>query len=217
MKRKLLFSLIISAVLFFASFSYADDISAKPVIECCNIYADIELDAWYHDGVHFCILNEFMNGKGSGKFYPKANITRAELVSILWKMSGRPEAKTASAFIDVPANKWCAGQIAWASEASVVRGYGDVFYPDRAITREEFALILYNYAKSLGEANEDVKAFELEYKDRSNIHSWADEAVRWCSMKDILKGKENGIFDPRGTASRAEAATMIKRFCNREK
>ena len=95
-----------------------------------------------------------------------------------------------------------------------MEGYdAEHFGPNDPITREQLAVILYRYAKSKGQGFTGSWMFLLDFTDRADISAWADEAVHWCSMKGIVTGRNGGIFDPQGSATRAEAAVMIQRFC----
>ena len=102
----------------------------------------------------------------------------------------------------------------WAAAEKIVSGYdAEHFGPNDPVTREQLATILYNYAKYKGQGFSGSWMFLLDFVDRTDISSWADEAVHWCSMKGIVTGKDGKVFDPQGKATRAEAAAMVQRFC----
>ena len=102
----------------------------------------------------------------------------------------------------------------WAQGKGIVNGYTDgTFGPNNPITREQMAAILYRYAQYKGQGFTGSWMFLLDFVDRADIASWADEAVHWCTMKGIVNGKAGKVFDPKGNATRAEAAAMIQRFC----
>ena len=187
--------------------------SACPKNAICPIamFIDAKPTEWYHDGVHFCVENGYMQGVSANKFAPSGTLSRAMIVTMLWRLEGKPVVNYAMSFKDVKADQWYTDAIRWAQSTGVVEGYNaDSFGPDDDVTREQLATILYCYAQSKGEGFTGDWMFLLDFVDRTDISSWADEAVHWCSMKGIVGGK---VFDPQGYATRAEAATMLQRFC----
>ena len=136
------------------------------------------------------------------------------IVTMLWRLDGEKYPNYAMSFLDVPEAAWYTEAIRWAVSEKIVSGYdAGHFGPDDPITREQLASILYNYAKYKGQGFTGSWMFMLDFADRADISSWADEAVHWCSMKGVVNGKSGNVFDPQGTATRAEAASMIQRFC----
>lgn len=200
----------------FSNYVVAYDENACPQDETC-VYAkftDADTKAWYHDGVHFCVANGYMQGVSADKFAPNGTLSRGMIVTMLWRMEGEPVVNYAMSFKDVPADKWYTEAIRWAQSTGVVDGYSaDAFGPSDDVTREQLAAILYNYAKLKGQGFTGSWMFLLDFVDRADISSWADEAVHWCSMKGIVNGKDGKVFDPQGNATRAEAASMVQRFC----
>lgn len=200
----------------FSNYVVAYDENACPQDETC-VYAkftDADTKAWYHDGVHFCVDNGYMQGVSADKFDPSGTLSRGMIVTMLWRMEGEPVVNYAMSFKDVKADQWYTEAIRWAQSNKIVDGYSaDSFGPNDPITREQMAAILYNYAKFKGQGFTGDWMFLLDFADRTDISSWADEAVHWCSMKGIANGKDGKVFDPQGNATRAEAATMMQRFC----
>ena len=179
-------------------------------------FDDTANDGWWHDGIHYCVENGLMTGVRSNQFSPRGTTTRAMIVTILWRMEGEPVVDHAMSFTDVLPDMWYTEAIRWAQSTGIVKGYdAKTFGTYDAVTREQLSLILYRYAQSKGEGFTGSWMFLLDFDDIDQIHAWADEAVHWCSMNGIVKGKENNLFDPRGNATRAEVATMIQRFCER--
>ena len=155
-----------------------------------------------------------MQGVSADKFDPSGTLSRGMIVTMLWRMEGEPVVNYAMSFKDVPADKWYTEAIRWAQSTGVVDGYSaDSFGPNDNVTREQLAAILYNYAKIKGQGFTGDWMFLLDFADRTDISSWANEAVHWCSMKGIVNGKAGKVFDPQGNATRAEAATMVQRYC----
>ncbi len=170
-------------------------------------FADADPTAWYHDGVHYCLENSLMSGFGNGAFGPGQPITRAQLVQILHNREGRPPVNYLMQFKDVPGGVWYTEAVRWAASQGVVNGYNRYkFGPDDNITREQLAVMLWRYAGSPGATD------NLHFRDAEKISGYALEALRWAVGQDIMQGKGDGILDPKGTATRAEAAAMLMRF-----
>ena len=189
--------------------------TACPKDGACPLAAFTDLDpaAWYHDGVEYCLQNGLMNGVGNGKFDPNGATSRAMIVTILYRLENEPAVTAANPFTDVAAGQWYTDAVIWASVNNIVAGYGDGrFGPDDAITREQLATILYRYAQSKGEGFKGLWSFKLDFPDAADVSDWANEAMSWMVMNGIINGKD-GKLVPKGEASRAEAATMLQRFC----
>ena len=177
-------------------------------------FTDTANDAWWHDGIHYCLDNGLMVGVSATKFDPTGNITRGMIVTILWRLESEPYVNYAMSFKDVPVEQWYTEAVRWAASEKIVSGYDtEHFGPNDPITREQLATILYNYTKSKGQGFTGDWMFLLDFVDRADISEWADEAVHWCSAKGIVNGKAGKVFDPQGTATRAEAAAVIQRLC----
>ena len=206
-------------VLHFSNYVIAYD--AEKVAECpkdetCPMaaYDDLNLTKWYHDGVHFCLENGLMNGVGGGKFDPNGATSRAMIVTILYRLEGEPAVTGENPFSDVADGKWYTDAVIWAAENKIVEGYGNgTFRPAADITREQLATILYRYAQYKGE---DVSVGEdtniLSFEDAFEWSDWSVKALQWAVGSGIINGKDGKIV-AKGNASRAEAATMIQRFC----
>lgn len=158
------------------------------------------------------------NGPKAGCFGPNDNITRAQIVTILWRQQGQPVSTYAMDFKDIKdPNEWYYNAVRWAAENGIVTGYlsganAGKFKPDDNITREQLALILQRFADYCGKDSTtqgDISGFP----DVNKVSDWAIEGMRWAVGKGIISGKGDGRLDPGGTATRAEAATMIMRFC----
>ena len=195
----------------------AEKAAACPKDDTCPMAAFTDLDPtlWYHDGIHFCLDNGMMNGVGGNKFDPNGTTSRAMIVTILYRMENEPKVTGENPFTDVEDGKWYTNAVLWAAENKIVEGYGNgKFKPNDDITREQLATILYRYAQSKGQGFTGAWMFLLDYPDASEISSWADEAMHWCVMNEIINGKD-GKLVPGGDASRAEAATMLMRYCTK--
>ena len=177
-------------------------------------FADVAEGAWYYDAVSYVYANGLMDGVSASEFAPDTTLTRAMLVTILWRMEGEPVVNYLMPFTDVDGGAWYAEAVRWAASEGIVTGVSDTsFAPNAEITREQLAAILWRYAKYKGY---DVSIGEstniLSYADFDEIGEYAIPALQWACGEGIISGRGGGILDPRGTASRAEAAAMLQRF-----
>lgn len=175
----------------------------KDVIPGDHYYGSV----WYANN-HDPLL---MNGVSADSFDPKGNLTRAAIVTVLYRLEGSPATAAASEFNDVPANQWYSDAVVWAVKYGITNGYGDGrFGPDDPITREQLAVFLYRYAKS---RNIIVPAYgKLLQSDASKIDSWALDAMTWAYSKGIIEEVE-GMLAPVDKALRHMIATALTRFC----
>ena len=180
---------------------------APPVPDCYfEDYTDCP-DAWYHEAVDFAVANELMYGTGIGKFEPNGTMTRAMMVTVLYRMAGNPAVSGPSSFTDVPENEWYSDAIAWAQDNGIVLGVlADKFAPNDYVTREQIATILWRY-EGKPEATADLEAF----KDADMISEYAVEAMTWAVSEGIFNGDE-GNLKPTDDATRAEFACIIMRY-----
>ena len=171
-------------------------------------FTDLDVGAWYHEAVDFVLGNHLMNGFGNGLFGPNAQLTRAQLTQILYNREGKPAVTGGSKFTDVDKNAWYSDAVNWAVANGIVGGYGNgKFGPDDNITREQLAVMLWRYAKSPAATNK-----KLDFKDAGETSNYALDAIRWAVENGIINGKGNGILDPKGQATRAQTAQMLKNF-----
>ena len=182
-----------------------DDQPAEPVV-----FTDVAEKAWYHDAVEYAVTNGLMKGVGNGKFDPEGSMTRAMLVTVLWRYEGEP-AEGENTFIDVPDGTWYTEAVAWAAANGVVGGVGNgKFEPEGNITREQMATILFRYAQKKG--IDTSKRGELSgFPDSGKVSSWAKDAIQWAVAEDIINGSDGKLL-PQGNATRAQVATILMRF-----
>lgn len=174
-------------------------------------FSDVKESDWFFESVKFAEANKLMNGVSANKFAPMNNLTRGMLVTILYRLAGEPES-SASSFADVEASAWYSNGIAWAAENKVVNGVGDnKFAPNANITREQIALIMYNYSKLKGVDTTETQGVDA-FSDADKVSDWAKDAVEWSVGAGILSGKGSGVLDPKGNATRAEIATILMRY-----
>ena len=177
-------------------------------------FTDVDTAKWYHLSVDYVLAHKMMNGVSSRAFAPNANLTRGMLVQILYNLEGKPKG-TAANFSDVQADAWYAEAVGWAASNKVVTGYADgTFRPNAAVTREQAAAILYRYAQS---KSIDVSVGEntniLSYVDVQQASEYAIPALQWAVGAGVLNGKNGGRLAPTGTATRAEIAAIMQRWC----
>lgn len=177
-------------------------------------FADVAQDAWYKEYVDYAAEHGIFNGTSASTFSPDANITRAQFVQVLANLENvdTSDRKVTAGFTDVPSGKWYTAAVKWASENGIVNGMGEgIFAPDNNITREQMCVMLINYTTFKGISLDKAEA-KTVFADDREISSWAKAAVYTCQQADIVSGKGENIFDPKGTGTRAEAATIFTEF-----
>ncbi len=193
----------------------ASDPNYKPVDPTPEAtFTDVSETAWYKNSVDYAVEHGLMNGTGSNTFEPESTMTRAMLVTVLWRYANAPK-PGANPFTDVPNGKWYTDAVAWAAESGVVNGVGDgKFEPDGSVTREQMATILYRYAQKAG--IDTSKHTELSaFPDASRVSAYARAPMQWIVAESVIGGsRENGQdwLNPQGNATRAEVATILMRF-----
>lgn len=181
-----------------------------------SIFSDVKKGAWYCAPIQYVYDNKIMTGMTKTTFEPNTSLNRAMAATILYKLSQTSSKFNLSStntenFSDVPSNAWYTQAVKWAAGAGIVKGYSSTtFGPSNEITREQFATILYAYAKKLG-CNVSATASLSGYSDSGKISSYAVTAMKWAVAKKIMAGS-NGKLCPKDSLTRAEAATMIKSF-----
>ncbi len=171
-------------------------------------FVDVAEDAWYYEAVKYVYENGLMIGTADDTFAPNSTLSRAMVAQILYNLEGQPTADGKSSFTDASGH-WAANAIAWAQETGVVSGYeNNTFRPNRAVTREELAQMLYNYAQYKGitlPALGDLSKFP----DGDEVSDWAQTAMSWANGLGAINGYEDNTLRPGGNTTRAEAASMI--------
>ena len=184
------------------------DTHSHATVDVSDIFIDIAPDAWYKDAVQYAYDNGLMTGTSATEFAPEQTTTRAMIVSILARLENVTTAEAAG-FNDVN-DEWYATAVNWAANVGVVNGYEDnTFQPNTAITREQLAAILMNYAAYKGE---DVsnRADLTSYTDQPS--TWAEEAMQWAVAEGLISGVTNDQLQPQGNATRAQVAAILQRF-----
>ena len=180
-----------------------------------NPFTDVRPDDWFYEAVIFVYQNNLMNGTSATTFSPNDATTRAQIATIFYRMAGSPAVENTNPFTDVPygpGTDWYYDAVLWVQQNGIMQGYGDnLFGPGDPVTREQLAVIFYNYAKFKGydtTASGDLSGFT----DAGDLSPWAQEAMKWAVGSGVMSGKGNGILDPKGTATRAEIAAMLQNF-----
>ena len=176
-------------------------------------FPDVTEGDWFYDAVRYAYENGLMDGVGDNLFAPNSDTTRAQLVTILYRLEGQPAPSGDSGFSDVAAGTWYTDAVAWAAENGIVNGVSETeFAPGKDITREQLATILFRYAEAKGydvSARVDLSA----YPDANQIQSYAAESVAWAVAEGLIQGFEDNTLRPAGNATRAQIATILMRFC----
>ena len=190
----------------------ASEVTVKAVFDSDLPFKDVSVDSWYYDAVSYVYRNGLMNGISATRFAPNAKLNRAMIAQVLYNLEGETRSYP-TVFSDVADSAWYADAVNWAADKGIVEGYGNgKFGPEDNITREQMAAILYRYADYKGY---DVRASARlsGFADEDQVSDWAEEAMSWAVAEDLMDGKGNNRLDPTGTATRAEVATILMRFC----
>lgn len=181
-------------------------------------FTDVKETDWYYDSVRYVYVNGLMNGTSDTEFAPAASLTRAMLVTVLWRLENEPVVNYLMPFDDVSQDIWYGEAVRWAVAEGIVNGVEDTkFAPDNNITREQIATIMYRYADYKGVAPTGAWAIKLDYADLAEISDYAIDGVMYCKLKEIMQGKENNNFAPKDNATRAEIATILQRYIENDK
>ena len=200
---------VTSSVTFTAQWKETDEDGDNGDEEWENPYADVSANQWFYAAVQYVSENNLMNGVAENAFGPDIHTTRGMLVTILHRMEGEPQAGEHS-FADVAEDEYYADAVAWAAENDIVNGYSDtVFAPEKAMSREEMAVVLYRYAQYKGwdvSAQGDLS----RYTDSESVSAWSAEAMTWAVGAKVMNGMD-GRLAPQGDALRSQTATVLMR------
>ena len=179
------------------------------------LYTDVHNNNhWAAKSVDFVGALGIMKGIGDDKFAPDSHLTRAMLVTMLYRADGEPEVETVNSFGDIKENAWYEKAVLWAKENGIVNGVTETeFSPDSDITREQIATIMHRYAKHKGDDVESGKNTNiLSYNDSDSISDYAKASLQWANGIGLINGKTESSLNPLDNATRAEAATIFYRF-----
>ena len=177
-------------------------------------FKDVKPDAWYASAVKYAFDKGLINGVSEGTFSPEGLLTRAQLITILWRAEGEPAASGAVPYADVEAGAWYAQAVGWALEKKLIRSEaGASLEPNAPLTRAETAALLWNWAKSGGldvSVGEDTNI--LSYTDFTEIPEGAAPALQWAVGAGVMEGMGDGTLAPQGSLTRAQAAAVLMRY-----
>lgn len=176
-----------------------------------NPFTDVRSTDWFYDAVNYVYSEGIMDGTSVYMFSPNNATSRGMLVTILWRLAGQPVV-TGTSFSDVSSSAYYYYAVLWASKYGIVDGLGNnMFGPDQAITREQFAVILYRYAQHCGYST-SANSTLVGYADSNKISSYALTAMRWACGAGLFEGDERANLNPQGQTTRAAAAKLLMTF-----
>ena len=180
-------------------------------------FSDVKSGDWFYNSVKYVFDNKIMNGTSDTTFAPASKVTRATVATIIWRLAGEEKVEGEMKFSDVEEGIWYSEAIKWAASKEIVKGYENgTFAPNKEVSREELATMLYRFAKTKGQGFVGTWMFRMDINDIAEISDFASEAIHWMYMKGVMTGKDGKLIDPKGTATRAELATMLSRYMQLE-
>lgn len=204
--KKRLISLILVICLAFALLTMASAANVAP-------FTDVDSEDWYAGAVKAMYEGEIMLGTSDTTFSPMDDLSRGMVVTVLYRLCGASETVYNGAFSDVADGKWYSDAVSWASENAIVKGYPDgTFAPNKLVTRQELATILYRFCAYIGGDAADTAPIPDTYTDADSIGSWAEDAMAWAIHVGLIQGMSDAQLDPNGTANRAQCAVLLQRF-----
>ncbi len=188
---------------------------ARPAAPVGLPFADVSGSDWFYNDVRYVYEKGIMDGTGADRFSPNAPLTRAMIVTILYRMAGSPSVSGSSDFTDVAAGKWFAKAVAWAAANGIVNGYGSgLFGPNDPVTREQLAAILYRYAVYGGMTAVTLEENLGSFADTAQLSAYAIQAMNWAVGQGLINGSGNNLV-PKAQATRAQVAAIIHRYLER--
>ena len=190
-----------------AAFEYGDRDYRESIT-----FSDVPPGKWFSEAVSYVAAKGYMAGVGNGSFAPNGTVTRATIVQILYAIEGKPAVSRSSRFRDVASGKWYSAAVTWASYCDVVAGYEDgTFRPDKPISRQELATILYSYTLKLRSIYSGQNGNIESFPDYKSVKNYAKDAMRWAVGNKLISGTKKGL-EPTATATRAQIAVILKAY-----
>lgn len=214
MKRisAVILSIVILLMPLFSAFAYNpkdDDGGAYS-----HTFADVYETDWYCGAAEYCFANGLMNGTSENIFSPNLNMTRAMLVTTLYRLAGAPAVSGKTEFSDIGNSEWYCDAVLWACGNGIVNGFADgTFRPNESITREQTAAILYRYWLLDKSAVGGFREYSQNYRDFDKVSEFAYAPFGWAIENGIIKGTASGYLNPQNFATRAEISAVLMRFC----
>lgn len=198
------------------SYNWVETVLTNPETKWATSgFIDVKADAWYENSVIYVTEKGYFSGLSDSIFFPGGQMTRAMLVTVLYRMAGKPAVTGTSSYSDVAGNSWYSDAVVWAETAGITKGYGNgKFGVDDTVSREQLVVFLYRFAQL---TNETVSPVDIpgEYGDAAHVALWARDAFGWAISKEIINGVggyDTPMLAPQQTATRAETAVMIQRY-----
>lgn len=175
-------------------------------------FVDVAENDWFFSAVRYVFEHDIMVGTSGTTFDPSSSVTRSQVVQMLYNLESQPAVSGEDGFTDVQPTDWWYNAVVWAAQNEVVSGYGDgTFLPKQNISRQEFAQMLFNYAK--------FKEYDLtatgdlsKFPDGEDVEAWAKTAMQWANGNELINGHDNGTLEPKGTTTRGQAASILMKF-----
>ena len=175
-------------------------------------FADVKAEAVCQRDVLFCTDAGLMTGTGRNTFSPDRPMTRAMLVTVLWRMAGSPEVTEKAAFTDVASGSYYEAAVAWAAKNEIASGTSaTTFEPNKAVTREQLAKFLFNYAVYQGMDAVTLSENLISFEDHASVSGYAVPAMQWAVSQGLINGTDGKLL-PTGTATRCQFAAILNRF-----
>ena len=174
-------------------------------------FIDVKDSAWFIDAVAFTSSHELFRGVSETEFAPELPMTRAMMVTVIYRLENEPKTSGVIPFDDVKEGTWYTDAVIWAFENGIVYGTGNGFEPDVSVTREQMATLLYRYMHFL-EFDTGERGDLSRFSDGSKVSSWAADAMAWAVGVGLFRGDDLGCLNPRDDATRAEVATLMERL-----
>ena len=174
-------------------------------------------DNWSHKGIDYCLKNELMNGMENNRFQPFTSTTRAQIVTVLWRMAGSPEPESAVPFMDLKKGSFYEKAVAWGHEQGIINGVTETkFSPNSSVTREQMATFFYRYAENILEVDVSARKDITSFPDYDKTFGYSKDCLSWAYSVGLINGVTNGsvtYLQPKSGATRAQIATVLMRFC----
>ena len=207
MKQNRILSFVLALVMTVGTLIAGASVSAEE-----SLYKDVKTSRWSYEDIKYVTENGLMTGTGNGKFAPAETMTRAMVVTVLYRLEGSPEVSYISTFTDVKKGTWYTDAVLWAAKNGIVNGVGNKLYkPMEDVTREQLATIIMRYAEDkLVIPNDTVDI--TGYTDYGKIHDYARDAMAWANAIGLITGVTATTLEPRGGATREQFAAILRRY-----
>ncbi len=178
-------------------------------------FLDVDLSQWYHEPIDFVVSHGLMKGMGGSRFQPNTSMTRGQLVTVLYRLAGEPAVEGTSPFTDVQPDRFYYNAVTWAYGNEIAKGVAaDRFVPGGSVTREQMVAFLARFARWSGLELSAEGSLEA-YTDAGSVSTYAEEAMIWAVENGIIQGMTETTLAPKGTATRAQIAAVLMRYCQK--